>query len=570
MDATTALLTAPRTPTNQQVVILNFGKHITKGDARSRLVQKVGGELPGMTKFDKPYNFKEAYLEFASVEDEDEAIGRLRQANKEWQIFKSGKEYQRHKPSRKEKKNKKRRIESDEDKPTTIMDVVTPLAKLPYDKQLEHKEEALKKVVEDMFFSIRHAWETEKKDFTVPAYVKEISQEKDLPIDWQGIVASPVIDGYRNNCEFTCGYNKEDGPQVGFLEGSFVNGKTSVAAPYECKHISEVTFAVCRLMQELVEKTRDKFPCYSKVSQKGFWRLVKVRESSKGDVLVSIQVHPGYGSEATQDTYHNVIDIVKEHFEKATIPNAKIKGLNLQLFEGVSNAAPVDAKTIQLLGDEYMIEELSGRKFRVSPYSFFQVNKAGAELLYNIAMDWTLETSTEEDKPVLLDVCCGTGTIGIYMAEKVRRVLGFELSDSAVKDALENAKLNNVNNAEYFVGKAEVFMPQVMQRYEMMHSTSPIIAVVDPPRGGLHPKVVKTILRNPHIKRLVYVSCNAKTMANDALLLCKPPCLKFGDKCEPFTPKRAKCVDMFPHTDHCEMVVLFERDRGTVVKEETN
>src|SRR3989338_10673240 len=121
MDATTALLTAPRTPSNQQVIIMNFGKHITKGDARSRLVQKVGGELSGMTRFDKPYNFKEAYLEFATVEDEEEAITKLRQANKEWQIYKSEKQYQRHKPSRKEKQIKRRRTESDDDKPTTIM-----------------------------------------------------------------------------------------------------------------------------------------------------------------------------------------------------------------------------------------------------------------------------------------------------------------------------------------------------------------------------------------------------------------------------------------------------------------
>jgi tRNA (uracil-5-)-methyltransferase len=203
-------------------------------------------------------------------------------------------------------------------------------------------------------------------------------------------------------------------------------------------------------------------------------------------------------------------------------------------------------------------------KFQISPGAFFQVNTIGAELLYGLVVDKIREVSPEPDKMVLFDVCCGTGTIGLTCMKEgvVGKVVGVDISEPAIEDAKRNAELNNLatksgeSTVRFVASRAEdVLMNEIKSA---RRSGVSFVAVVDPAREGLHAEVVKTLRCNEQIERLVYVSCNpTTTLVRDAALLCAPPTKRYSG-C-PFRVTSATPVDMFPYTNHCEMVMTFDR-----------
>ena len=202
-------------------------------------------------------------------------------------------------------------------------------------------------------------------------------------------------------------------------------------------------------------------------------------------------------------------------------------------------------------------------KFRISADAFFQVNQAAAQVLYGTVRDLCFPNIEQEGgrtriSGTLLDVCCGTGAIGITMSPRVDRIIGIELIEQAVKDANHNAALNNVLNCEFIPGKAEVVLPGLMS--QLSSADGGLTAVVNPARAGLHHRVVRALRNHLAIRRLLYVSCkpDGEAMRNFRELCCAPdPQKKLTG--EAFSPTLAVPVDMFPHTPHCELVVLFER-----------
>ncbi len=189
---------------------------------------------------------------------------------------------------------------------------------------------------------------------------------------------------------------------------------------------------------------------------------------------------------------------------------------------------------------------------------------------------------------VLLDICCGTGTIGLLHSRFFHHIVGIELSESAIEDAKINAGINSVDNATFICSKAETAIQSVLEQLALSsagrwaHSASSLsasadykvaavipkvslptdgsvglpVGIVDPPRAGLHPDVLRA-LRNSRLTRVVYVSCNPETLSENLKRLMAPSTTKFRGP--PFTPLAAVAVDMFPHTEHCEMIVLLER-----------
>jgi tRNA (uracil-5-)-methyltransferase len=224
--------------------------------------------------------------------------------------------------------------------------------------------------------------------------------------------------------------------------------------------------------------------------------------------------------------------------------------------------------------------------FQISPGAFFQVNTEGAEILYQLVVDKVREvTSTDPERTLLFDVCCGTGTIGLtcLKARVVGQVIGVDISEPAIADAKRNATLNGfstntsedesndnigsqdtrfvASRAELVLGR-EIHNAKQRQRVNATDDTTTkdlqFIAVVDPAREGLHNDVVKAIRSNQRISRLVYVSCNPTiTLVRDAALLCSPPTKRYTGR--PFRITSATPVDMFPLTNHCEMVMTFDR-----------
>ena len=193
-----------------------------------------------------------------------------------------------------------------------------------------------------------------------------------------------------------------------------------------------------------------------------------------------------------------------------------------------------DEKEIVLFGKGYITERLNDFYFKVSPLSFFQVNTNGAEKLYNKVLEYADLNNVEN----VLDLYCGTGTIGIYLSSKAKKVIGVEINKYAKDNAVENAKINNVSNVEFICGD----VGKLAKSFKNID-----LVVIDPPRNGLNKNAVANVLKiNP--KKIVYVSCDPATLARDLNYLK-----------EFYEVKKISMVDMFPNTYHCESVTVLER-----------
>ncbi|HBF9585332.1 TPA: 23S rRNA (uracil(1939)-C(5))-methyltransferase RlmD [Clostridioides difficile] len=221
---------------------------------------------------------------------------------------------------------------------------------------------------------------------------------------------------------------------------------------------------------------------------------------------------------------------------KENIPGFKTLVVNVNQKD--TNAI-LGRENIVIYGDGKINDYIGDLVFEISPLSFFQVNPVQTKVLY----DKALEYANLNDTDTVFDIYCGIGTISLFLAQKAKKVYGIEIIDDAIKDAKINAKLNNIHNAEFYVGKAEEIVPKMYREGKTAN-----VVVVDPPRKGCDEKVLETIVSmNP--ERIVYVSCNPSTLARDLDYLNV-----HGFKCIEAQP-----VDMFPHSTHIETVALLSK-----------
>ena len=240
-----------------------------------------------------------------------------------------------------------------------------------------------------------------------------------------------------------------------------------------------------------------------------------------------------------------------------------------QEYNGLSSPA-VSHPVQHAYGSKFIEEKLGANTYQISPGAFFQVTTAGAEILYNVVADRIKEVSDDPADTLMFDVCCGTGTIGLHCLTEgvVGKVVGVDISEPAIEDALANAKRNGFGDGEnkgktrFVASRAELVMARELRRINDARGDDrpprSIVAVVDPARDGLHPDVIKAIRSTKEIRRLVYVSCNPTgSLVKDTTILCCPATKKYRGL--PFKPTKAQPVDMFPLTPHCEMVMTFDR-----------
>ena len=213
----------------------------------------------------------------------------------------------------------------------------------------------------------------------------------------------------------------------------------------------------------------------------------------------------------------------------------KIIGLLWTINDNISDAVNSESEKI-LYGEKDFHEKLLGHDFKISPYSFFQTNSSGAELLYSKVLEFLPDT---EDK-IIFDLFSGTGTIGQIVSKNARYVYGIELVEEAVEKANENAELNNIKNCKFIAG-------DVFKKAEELREADirPDIVIFDPPRAGVGQKALEKILEFD-MNEIIYVSCNPKTFIQDMEIL-----MNSG-----FKMVKSVCVDMFPNTPHVEMCVL--------------
>ncbi|KAL2092207.1 hypothetical protein ACEWY4_012005 [Coilia grayii] len=421
---------------------------------------------------------------------------------------------------------------------TQLANVVTPLWNLPYDKQLDRKEQEVVSILQQLSREIG-----KNNKAMLPWLFVQREKNNGMCCPLEKIRPSPVQTEYRNKCEFLIGMGADGQDKtVGFRLGKYIGGSCAVVGPGDTIHVPAETKKVVQVIQDYIRTTPHSV--YSPETYEGHWRQLTVRTTRSSQVMAMVFFNPQKLSEED-------IDALKKSMKMYFIEGeGKDSGVtSLYVVRNGQRTSPDDLPCELVFGDEWIYEQLLGLKFRISPHSFFQVNTPAAEVLYSAVGEWA---QLNQDSTVL-DVCCGTGTIGISLAKRVKKVIGIELCQEAVADAKVNAELNGLNNVEFLCGKAEDVFPTVLNAV-----ISPnVIAIVDPPRAGLHSKVILAIRRAEHLKRLVYVACNAKAAMNNFVDLCRAPSNRVRGA--PFRPVRSMAVDLFPQTPHIESILLFER-----------
>ncbi|XP_027790342.2 tRNA (uracil-5-)-methyltransferase homolog B isoform X3 [Marmota flaviventris] len=421
-----------------------------------------------------------------------------------------------------------------------LADVVTPLWRLSYEEQLKVKFEAQKKILQRLESSLQML---NRVSGTITA-----PKSEGLCCLLHPVIPSPVINGYRNKSTFSVNRGPDGNPKtVGYYVGTWRDGNIVCVHPNHLKNIPQKHNQVAQYYEVFLRQSPME-PCLL-FHEGGYWRELIVRTNNQGHTMAIIIFHP---QELSQEELHIQKEAIKEFFIKG--PGAVCDLTSLYFQECKMTRCSHQQSPYQLLfGEPHIFEDLLGLKIRISPDAFFQINTAGAEMLYRTVG----ELSGVNSNTILLDICCGTGVIGLSLARHASQILGIELVEQAVEDARWTAAFNGITNCEFYTGRAEKILPQLLKSKE---DRQLMVAVVNPAHAGLHYQVVQAIRNCRAIRTLVFVSCkpHGETTRN-IIELCYPPNSSKKLLGEPFVLSRAVPVDLFPHTLHCELVLLFTR-----------
>ncbi|XP_035892405.1 tRNA (uracil-5-)-methyltransferase homolog A [Anopheles stephensi] len=421
----------------------------------------------------------------------------------------------------------------------------TSLAYLPYEQQLKQKQSEMENVLQKFGNEL---WSSIP---TLRPYVERQRQEHGgLPCALESIRPSPIQDGYRNKCEFSIGKDAQGVKRVGFRVGSYSNGFLEVESIAHLKHIPSTMKQIVALFEEYVQ--RSPFEVYSAETYQGFFRQMTVRMSyATGQAMVIVGVHLQSLSVDEQKIMKEaIVDcLTSEAGKKAGICSIYFEVIQKRQQGQYTN--PME----HLYGDTHIEDKILGLTFRISPGAFFQINTPAAELLYQCAID----VAAPDKNTSILDICCGTGSIGLCFASHCKQVFGVDIVEQAIKDAEYNAQRNGVKNCKFFAGNSDDLIVSLLRQANVIpEQQESLTAIVDPPRAGLHIRSI-TQLRNARgLNKLVYVSCSPQSAIKNWIDLMRP-CSK-QLRGEPFIAQKAIAVDLFPHTPHTELVILFERE----------
>ncbi len=364
-----------------------------------------------------------------------------------------------------------------------------------YDKQLDIKCEQIRKI-------LTHAIRGE--------------------FEFEGIIGSPVSEEYRNKMEFSFGDEVKDGDLALGLHKR--NSMYDIVTVDGCKIVDS---DYRKILVCVYEYFKDKnVPYYHKMRHEGYLRHLLVRKAVKTkqilvDIVTSTQLEFDMSELAGK--------------LKALQLDGEIVGFLHTFNDSIADVVKND-KTDIIFGRDYIEEELLGLSFKITPFSFFQTNSLGAEVLYSKARDYIGST---KDK-VVFDLYSGTGTIAQIIAPVAKKVIGVEIVEEAVEAAKENAKLNGLDNCEFIADDVLKALDNIKER--------PDFIILDPPRDGINPKALEKII-NYGVDKMVYISCKPTSLARDLEML----------QDRGYVVEKGCCIDMFPNTVHCESIVLLKR-----------
>lgn len=355
--------------------------------------------------------------------------------------------------------------------------------------------------------------------------------------EFNQILGSVKTQGYRNKLEFGCS-NRRWLTQDEIASGSDFTQMNAVGFHITGAFDKILPIEKCWLMDDLQNKIRNAIRDYAYEhdivfydirKQCGLLRDIMVRNSDTGEWMVLIQFH--YEKDEDEVIAKNLLQHIADCFPEITsllyVNNQKgndtFNDLNIEVFKG----------------NDYIYETMDGLTFKVGAKSFYQTNTKQAYHLYSVVRDFANLTGNE----LVYDLYTGTGTIANFVSRYAKRVIGIEYVPEAIEDAKINSEINNISNTLFFAGD----MKDILTESFISENGTPDIIITDPPRAGMHPDVVQTIIKTAP-KRIVYVSCNPATQARDLSLLD-----------DLYEVVAVQPVDMFPHTPHVENVVLLNR-----------
>ncbi len=363
---------------------------------------------------------------------------------------------------------------------------------------------------------ISYEHQLEMKCLSTIKNIQKLSQNPNINI--KNIIGADTIWNYRNKAQYPVSLDKDGNVILGF----FSPRSHRVVSIDKCILQNDKCNSIIKTIKALA--TKHNISIYNEIAHKGVLRHVIAR-TSKNELMVILVTNQ---STKLPDFF---IKDVKESLPQITtlIQNVNTKKGNIILGN----------ECITLLGNGYINDSMCGVDFKLRPLAFLQVNPKQAEKLYNTALEFASLTGNE----IVFDAYCGIGVMSLMLAKNSKKLIGVEIVSEAIETAKESAKINNINNAEFYVGACEEVLPQLLKKGD-----KPDVLVVDPPRAGCDETLLNAIAEND-IKKIVYVSCNPATLARDIKILND---LNYDCSDVIF-------VDMFCHTKHIESVVCLTR-----------
>ena len=377
---------------------------------------------------------------------------------------------------------------------------------MSYEDQLAMKAGQVKKLLDDAL---------------VEAGQVNEAGEADYP--FLGIKGSPKEFAYRNKMEFSFGDEYKDGP---LSLGLHKKGSTyDVLTACDCKIVHEDFTKILTCVLAYFKERNASY--YHKISHEGYLRHLLVRRAENtGEILVNLVT--------TSQEEWDLMPLVQEVLGLPL--EGKVVGFLHIINDSLADVVKSD-ETKVLYGQDYFYEELLGLKFKITPFSFFQTNSLGAEVLYSTAREFVGETKDR----TIFDLYSGTGTIAQILAPVAKEVIGVEIVEEAVTAAKENAEANGLTNCSFLAGDVLKVIDEIEEK--------PDFIVLDPPREGIHPKALPKIVDLYRCEKMLYISCKPTSLARDLVEFAK-----YGYRVE-----KVCCVDMFPGTVHVETVVLLSQ-----------
>ena len=329
---------------------------------------------------------------------------------------------------------------------------------------------------------------------------------------------------YRNKAQYPVGRSRD-----GRIIAGFYAGRThSIIECEDCLLGDPVNSKILKIIISHMEEY--KIEPYNEETHSGLVRHVLIRKGCHtGEIMVCIVIN---GTKLT----------AVEQLVQRLCKIAGMTSISLNVNREKGNVI-LGTRIINIFGPGYITDKIKDISYHISPLSFFQVNPVQTEKLYSKALEFAGLTGSE----TVWDLYCGTGTISLFLARAAKQVYGVEIIPAAIENAKDNAKLNSITNAEFFVGKSEEVLPE--KYAESGGRLNADVIVVDPPRKGCEENLLEVITRMQP-QRIVYVSCDSATLARDLKYICE----------RGYEPKEVQPVDMFPMSVHVETVVLMSRE----------